>query len=195
MIRNQNQTQRLTFDGVSDHVTLWLELKRAYAELRGADAGPNRKLVPRTTNADVMQLAERWTEELRKTHGKGHYDRARTRWQACLDEVAGNARGKDPDAAYAENPRFWQEHTRRLAVHLESVKGLPSRWDLAVQSVKESFAELPQRIGDAGRGTRDAARAAARGAGSLLDFLAKPLVIAGLVLGGAVILPPLLGRR
>ncbi len=116
-------------------MTLWVELKRAYGELRGADVGPNRKLMPRTTNADVLQLAERWTKELRKAKDKGSYSRAKAEWQECLDDVARFTNGADPKAAYAQNLRFWQHYTARLAIHLESVKGLPSKWDLVAESV------------------------------------------------------------
>ena len=195
MIRNQPKTKQLTFDGIKNHVTLWVELKRAYGELRGADLGPNRKLVPRTTNADVLQLAERWTKELRKAKGKGTYSRAKAEWQECLDDVARFTNGADPKAAYAQNQRFWQHYTARLAIHLESVKGLPSKWDLVAESVVESIYELPARAGDVARGTGKAATAAAKGAGSLIETLTKPIVIAGVVIGGVLLLPSLLGDR
>jgi len=192
MIRNQTKPRQLTFDGITDHVTLWVELKRAYGDLRGADVGPNRKLVPRTTNADVLQLAERWTKELRKAKDKRSYSRAKADWQKCLDEVARLARGADPGAVYAHNQQFWQRYTARLAIHLESVKGLPSRWDLAVESIKESVAELPDRAVDVARGTGQAAKAAAKGAGSIIETLTKPIVLAGVVIGGVLLLPALL---
>jgi hypothetical protein len=108
---------------------LWQELKRGLAQLRGADVrdpGPDvrggRMTVPRTTNADVLQLAALWTNALalvehkRRAMGASgvqalHWaglDGELRRWRAVLDYVDANAATGDPAAIYPQNEAFWR---------------------------------------------------------------------------------------
>jgi hypothetical protein len=108
---------------------LWTELKRGLSELRGADVrepGPDvrggRMTVPRTSNADVLQLAAVWTNALalvehkRRAMGAAgvqalHWaglDGELRRWRIVLDDVDAYAATGDPAAIYPKNEAFWR---------------------------------------------------------------------------------------
>jgi hypothetical protein len=164
---------------------LWLELKRRYTALRDSSDGANGKAIPRTTNRDVLLLGTRWTVELTKATGDSANDRTeRARWRRCLAEIERVADAKKPAGEYAANTSFW-DASQRLAIYLESLKMRPSRWELAWDAVTESAHELPARLASVGAVTAGAAR----------HFLSDPLKLAGVVLGAALVVPALLGRR
>jgi hypothetical protein len=108
---------------------LWQAQKAALAKLRGADArdpGPNatggRMLIPRTTKADVLQLATYWTSALAQVeskrfqmgpHGPDALHQAGLpgeilRWRRALADVDTYARAGDPAALYPANEAFWR---------------------------------------------------------------------------------------
>ena len=87
-----------------------------------------------------------------------------------------------PDVEYPENEQFWQQCSRRLAIYLESRKVVPSRWELITESIGEAITELPRVVGDA---TRTAAGAAA-------GLLSSPAKLGALLLGGAILAPPII---
>lgn len=174
---------------VKDTVTLWLELKRRYAEDRGFDPDPRNKrsAVPRTTNVDVIQMASLWTAELGKGAGRMKGGDVK-RWTKCMDEVKRFADPKEANAVYPRNTNFWR-CSGRLARDLESLKVIPGKWELLRESVSESVAELPGRLEDAAKAT---GRAAADAGGAVAGFFADPLKLAALAIGGAVLLPPVI---
>jgi len=167
-----------------DAVRLWVELKKTYVAMRGSDPDRSGKAVPRTTNADIKQLAARWSHELSKSkRPKLDADKStRTEWAACLAEVEHLTAGVDPNSTYAKNEKFWQVYTKRLAVYLESLKVVPSRWELATAAIKEAVVELPETMG---RATRATASAAA-------SLVKDPAKLAAVLLGGALLLPPVI---
>jgi hypothetical protein len=108
---------------------LWQAQKRELAQLRGADVrdpGPDvrgsRMTVPRTTNADVLQLAAFWTDALAQVEHKRRamgpagpqalhaagLDGEIRRWRAVLDDVDTHATTGAPTATYPHNEAFWR---------------------------------------------------------------------------------------
>ena len=179
----------LRFEGFRDHVRLWIAMKARLIELRGSDAGANRKAIPRTSNSDVMQLAARWTQELtRSLVAYPHAGDYRTTWRAALGRIERQTAGKPPGEPYGENEWFWQEATQELAIWLASRSAVPTKMELAVESVAEAVMEVPATLGHA-------AKAAGHGAGNLLSGITRPLLIGAGVVGGAVLLVVLARRR
>lgn len=172
----------------ADAVVRWLKLKQMYLELRGSSIGANQKPIPHTTNSDVMQLAAAWANELSKVDSAAQRTE-HERWQRCMDTVKQHADPSKPGAVYARNEEFWQGCTWRLAIYLESRKAVPSQWTLVKESVVESLEELPGRLGDV---TRATAGAAASAGGAVLDVFKKPLYATLAVVGGALLVPPII---
>jgi hypothetical protein len=167
----------------ADAVKQWLELKQRYATLRGVKEGKNRKQIPKTTHSDVLQLCTAWSRELRKVEPRSDHERSEHgRWMNCTERVATIYDSANPSAEYPENEAFWQECTSRLAVYLESRKVVPSKWQLFLDAVVEAVAELPETIGHAGR---EVASGAAR-------LIQEPAKLAALLLGAAILLPPVI---
>lgn len=164
-------------------VSLWTELKERFKGLRGEDRGANKKPIPRTTVADVKLLATRWSTELMKVRAENDSDRSEhSRWAQCLDEVREKSKGLDGKAIYPGNEHFWQKCTLRVAIYLESRKVRPSRWTLIRESVGEAIAEVPTV---AGRATKATAEVAA-------SLIRDPAKFAAVLLGGAILIPPLI---
>jgi|GEM_PF-3491821 len=164
-----------------DAVNQWVELQKAYVGLRGATAGPNRTAIPKTSHADVLQLATLWTRELGKVTPRSPFEGTEhERWKACADQVEERGDKDKGSEVYPDNQRFW-ECTKRLAIYLQSRKVVPSRWQLVTESVTEAIAEVPQVVG---RASRAAAETAA-------GVLADPARLAAVLLGAAVLLPPI----
>lgn len=181
-LRNATPTT-ITVDA-QDAVKWWATIKTRFAELRGFDLGDAQKPIPRTTIADVMSVATAISEALARVRRDTHADRSiRERWRREMAAIEDARRAQKPTDPYPHNARFWQSSTARVAIHLESVKVLPSRWILAVDSVGESVAELPGRVGGA-------ARTVAGGAGDTIGALfSSPLLLGtAAVVGGALLL-------
>jgi len=167
-----------------DAVRQWIDVKRTYEELRSVRPAANRKHVPRTTVGDIKAIAAKWSEELKKVKPRNRLDKVEhDRWRACLEEVTRATTGLTLSAEYpaVENERFWQKCTNRLSIYLESRKVVPSRWKLAVSALGETLAEVPATLGGA---TRSAAGVAA-------SIVREPAKLAAVLLGAAVLGPPL----
>jgi hypothetical protein len=112
---------------------------RFFWVLRGADRvdGPGLVQIPRTTNADVLQLATYWTEQLAAL-GCGE-DTAvschtRTRWRAAIDDVAALTTGAATHGVYPNNVEFWRALVA-LALYLGPSAGAPASWSLHVDTL------------------------------------------------------------
>lgn len=103
------------------------------------------------------------------------------RWRDCADLVTKTADKAKANEVYPDNQRFWA-CTKRLAIYLQARKVVPSRWRLFTESLTEAIAEVPQVVS---RATRAAADTAA-------GLLADPARLAAVLLGAAVLLPPLI---
>ena len=186
---------KTTVKAQPDHVTQWAQLKRVYVTKRGSDAGRNRKAIPRTTNADIKQLADYWHGEyLQEMIGRPKAldkDRAsRKRWVEAKRTIDRQLAHADPNAVYAVNEWFWQDATSRLAIYLESRKALPSKASLLIESVSETVQE----------GVDGAVNAAKDAVSTVVDQAGKSmwpiLKIGGLVIGGiagaAIVIPAII---
>ncbi|HEU4733446.1 MAG TPA: hypothetical protein VFT22_36385 [Kofleriaceae bacterium] len=124
---------------------LWRAQKNAMAERRGADLLPEHSLprdgqmvVPRTTNADVLQLGMYWYNALARVYlarramgpagirrlESAGVDGALRRVLDLFADLDRYAVGQDPDATYPGNEDFWRA-TASLAVTLAAVEAAP----------------------------------------------------------------------
>ena len=110
------------------------------------------RLIPRTTNADVLQLATYWTNQLGAVrHTLGH-DSVLAKWRAALADVDALAKPGRPAAVYPKNNELWREMWH-VAVQVAVSDEAPTRWDMVVDSVKDSVVHLPATISEvAGKG-------------------------------------------
>lgn len=136
---------------------LWQAQKTALAKLRGADvrdAAPGvmggRMTIPRTVNADVVQLATYWTNALvrvdkkRREMGPHGPDALRAagldgelrRWRAALADVDLYASRGDPVALYPKNDAFWRA-SGSLSVTVAAIDEEPSPFDMLLDTIIE----------------------------------------------------------
>jgi hypothetical protein len=154
----------------------------AFAKLRGEDRVTGRLIarVPRTTVADVRQLAAYWSNGLRKVGGHHEADHSYRhvidRWSAAVADVDRTPLNVDPSSAYEHNVDFW-EALMTIAIQVAVTAEAPTKWQL----VKETLADLPQTVKNA---TQDIWN----------RVLEKPLLYAGLGLGGLAAVLLLLRR-
>jgi hypothetical protein len=185
--RNAPPEPRAVIAKEKDAVRRWVALKKLYIKARGGAIGANNKMIPHTTNADVKQLATLWSNEVKKVKARSDDERSEhKRWQACVDKVAKLADASKPDERYSDNEHFWQHCTARLAIYLESRKVVPSEWELFKEAFVESLAEVPSTIGRAGVATAGAVGNAASA------VLSKPAMAAMAILGGVLLVPPII---
>jgi hypothetical protein len=192
---------------------LYLAQRTYLANLRGSDRlAPDADMtggvmpVPRSTNAEVIKLAEFWTRALtaEKAKNANGYDTVRARWTAVLADIDQLARSGDPNAVYPKNHAFWRAASslaRHVSASLEYGMTDAELWRASVgervQVVSERAKEIASVIAS---GVRDVASEAAKGAGKivhegargLFGGLATPLLIGG---GAVAVFLLLRGRR
>jgi hypothetical protein len=172
-----------TFDAKT-YDQLWVMQRDFLAEQRGSDKldpppglGMTMK-VPRTTNADVLQLAAYWTHELESIRQLHNYDGVRARWQVALDDVDKLATPGKPDDVYAKNNEFWHEMWR-VAVQVAVTDEAPTKWQMFVEFVKDTVKAIPGDIADAfssvGHGAEELAGAGAQALGTIGNKAARGL--------------------
>ena len=134
---------------------LWRVQKATLSELRGVDShelsadtnGP-RRTVPRTTNADILQLAAFWSLALIKVEQRRRafapdvvatlgLDGVKRRWRAVMADVEAYARTGDPQDVYPRNHAFWRA-TASVAVTISAIDDLPLSLDLTVSGQKSN---------------------------------------------------------
>ena len=158
----------------------------AFSKLRGEDVVAGRLIsrVPRTTVADVRQLAAYWSAGLAKvgehSFADVSYRHVIDRWRAAVADVDRTPLTTDPTSVYAHNTDFW-ESLMTIAIQVAVTAEAPTRWQLAKDATKHAIADLPTTIATAARGLIDRA-------------LAKPLLYAGVGLGGLAIAALILRR-
>src|SRR5262249_50288483 len=98
------------FDNVKTFDDLYLEQFKYLRDLRGADtmkpeAGGTggERIIPRTTNADVVALADYWTKQLYTAPSVMGHDGTVTRWSAARADIDLIARKGEPNAVYPKN--------------------------------------------------------------------------------------------
>ena len=133
---------------------LWQAQKAALAKLRGADVrdpGPHvtgaRMTVPRTTNADVLQLATDWNLAISKVenkrwqmgpHGRDTLHQAGLpgeilRWRRALADVDTYAKSGDPAATYPQNEAFWRA-TASVSITVAVIDDAPSPFEMLLDT-------------------------------------------------------------
>ena len=168
-----------------DHIKTYDDLYNAQLKFlrgkRGTDAldpppdftGGMRD-IPRTTNADVLQLATYWATHLADVkHVFGHAGVV-ARWTRVLADVDKLAKSGKPDAVYAKNNEFWRE-LQQVALQVAVSDEAPSTWDMVVDSVKASITHLPQNLETAASKTADLVASAAHAVGKVANEAGKGL--------------------
>ena len=189
------------FEGAKTYDELWLAQRTYLADKRGSDVvspptgfGVTPSAVPRTTNADVMQLATYWSERLASTkHEMGH-DGVVAMWQDALADVDKLAKPGMPDYVYAKNTAFWAS-SWKVAVQVAVSEGVPSTWDMVVSSVRASLPSLPENLGKAASVGVSVVADAAQAVGTVVNEAGKglfkglstPLLIGAGLLGAFVL--------
>jgi hypothetical protein len=158
----------------------------SFSKLRGEDHVTGRLIgrVPRTTIADVRQLAAYWSAGLAKVgeHNVADisYRHLVDRWKVAVADVDHISLAADPTAVYAHNTDFW-EALITIAIQVAVTAEAPSRWQLAKDATIQAIADLPHTLKTAAQDL-------------LTGALARPLLYAGIGLGG-IALAVLLLRR
>jgi hypothetical protein len=192
-----------TFDDLYEAQLLYLAQQRGSDQLDpepGMSGG--RRLVPRTTNADVVLLADYWTDQLDRVKRVFGAAGVEERWATARADVDALARSGAPTATYANNNRFWRL-LQQAAIHVAVADEAPSKADLMLDALKDSLLALPHRIvagvQTAGAAVADVASGAARAvggaAGSFGRAMLGPLGIPVLVGGGALVALYLVSRN
>jgi hypothetical protein len=184
------------FEGIQSYDDMALAQRKYLAEKRGSDRtqppagfGGGESIIPRTNNADVLQLATYWSDQLAKAKQVMGYATAVTNWKARIADVDVLAKGGKPDAVYPKNKEFWRT-VMNTSIQIAIGDEAPSKWDMAVDSLKYSVGHIPQTLGTAATKTVDFVAGAGRAAGHIANEVGKGL-FAGfgtpLLIGGGLI--------
>ena len=176
---------------------MWNAQRKLLADKRGADKQPppagmvgGDMLIPRSTNADVLQIATYWTTQLTDAKRVMGYDGVVTKWHTALADVDKLAKGGKPDAVYAKNNEFWRT-AFAVAVQVAIADESPSKWDMIIDSVRYGVTHLPETLGHAAGKGADIVAEAAHAVGHIANEAGKglfagfgtPLLIGGGLLG------------
>ncbi|MEJ7598515.1 MAG: hypothetical protein WKG01_11445 [Kofleriaceae bacterium] len=150
--------------------------------------------IPRSTNHEVVQLADYWTKQLDAVkHVTGHAEAVR-RWKSALVDVDQTARRGDPNALYSKNNGFWRALSH-VARQVSAADETQSTWDIYLESFKDAVKNLPENIaagasqvassvasaaGDVAQGVGKVANEAGKG---LFSGFGTPLLVGGGLLG------------
>lgn len=170
---------------------------RYLAQRRGFDTPPPPPgmglpglKIPRSTNADVLQLADYWGKELAKAKQVMGYQGAVEKWRLVMADVDRYAKTGKPDDVYPKNNELWHVLSD-ISIQIAVGDEAPSKFDLAVDSLKYSVTHLPETLGHAAQKGVDFVAGAAHAAGhivsevgkGLFGGLATPLLIGGGLIG------------
>lgn len=164
---------------------LYLEQFKHLRDLRGfdnKDPEPGmtgvKKVIPRTTNSDVVALADYWSKQLDAVKKVFGHEGVERRWNAALAPINTIARPGDPYAVYPKNNGFWRD-LQGTAIHVSVADESPSKGDLMLDSLKDSLKGLPESIqagvNAVGKGAVSLASDIANGAGKIANEAGKGL--------------------
>ena len=190
------------FEGIKTYDDLWRAQAAYLVKKRGADRlapppgfGGATMDVPRTTNADVLQLATYWTNALASAPKVMGYDGVKAKWEVALADVNRLAKPGNPGDVYPMNNAFWR---RALEVAIQVAIGdeAPSKWDLFVGSVKDSITHLPETLEGAAETGVEVVEDTAHAAGKVVAAAGKglfsgigtPVLVGAGVLGAYLLL-------
>jgi hypothetical protein len=169
------------FANVKTFDDLYIEQFKYLRDLRGTDKlqppagmGGGERPIPRTTNADVIALADYWTKELGSVkHVMGH-DAVAKAWQMALADVNRLARKGDPKAVYPKNNELWRTLST-TAIQIAVADEAPTTWDLATAAIKDSVTHLPETVKHAAVEGVDLVASAAHAVGKVANEAGKGL--------------------
>jgi hypothetical protein len=140
------------FDNIKTYDDLYLAEYKHLRELRGADNVPPpkgvtgfAKPIPRTTNADVIELATYWSARLDEANHVMGFDGTVSRWKVALADVERLAKTAKPGAVYANNNEFWRVLADTV-VYIAAADEAPTTFDNVVGSIKDSVTHLPENL-------------------------------------------------
>jgi hypothetical protein len=163
------------FDNIKTFDDLYIAHYKHLIETRGSDelapepgmGGTSRK-IPRTTNGDVIALADYWSKQLAGVKEVMGHAGVVEKWKAALVDVD-LARKGDPNALYPKNNAFWRT-LKNTAIHVAVADEAPSKTDMVLDSIKESVKNLPENLAT---GAKKAASAVASAAGDVAQGVGK----------------------
>ncbi len=169
------------FENAKTYLDLYLEQFKYLRDLRGFDrrqpepgmVGPE-KPIPRTTNADVIALADYWSKQLASVKEVMGHASVVTRWTRARTDVDQHARTGDPGAVFPNNNTFWRD-LQNTAIHVAVADEAPSRWDLARDALTDSVMHLPQTLGHVAEKGADLVAGAAHAVGKVANEAGKGL--------------------
>lgn len=176
---------------------LWRAQRDFLAQKRGFDQpdpppgmGLRGLKIPRTTNADVLQLAAYWGNELAKAKQVMGYQGAVEKWRAVMVDIDRYAKTGKPDDVYPKNNELWHVLSD-VSIQIAIGDEAPSKFDMAVDSLKYSVTHLPETLSHAASKGVDLVASAAHAAGHVVNEAGKglfgglgtPLLIGGGLLG------------
>ena len=185
------------FDGVKTFDDLYLAQFHYLRELRGSDrmdevpGMPGSKgpfPVPRTTNRDVVLLADYWSKQLAGVKRVDGHERTTKNWGAATADVNAIARKGDPNAIYPRNHLFWRV-LEQTAIQIAVADEAPSDWERAVDALEHSIKHLPENLAKvAGDVVSGAGKIVNRGVKGALSGIGTPLLVAGGLVGAFLLL-------
>jgi hypothetical protein len=169
------------FDNVKTYDDLYLAEYKHLREQRGADNVPPpagvtgfAKPIPRSTNADVIELATYWGARFGEAkHVMGH-DTAEARWKAAMVDVEKIAKPGKPDAVYAKNNEFWRV-LGDAVIYIAAADEAPTAFDNFAGAVKTSVTHLPENLENAASKGIDFIAGAAEAVGRVANSAGKGL--------------------
>ena len=190
------------FEGITAFDDLYLAHVRLLQSKRGADrlapelgmTGGDRN-IPRTTNADVIQLRDFWGHQLSNAKKIIGHEGVAKKWAAASADVEALAKRGDPSAVYLKNNAFWRTlSTVATQVHVAS--RAPGKAEQIADSIKVGVTELPNTLGKVATGAGEVARDVVTGAGSVVGGLFRSIFGVGpLWVGGGLLAAYLMLRR
>lgn len=169
------------FEGIKTYDGLWEAQRKYLADRRGFDwlppppgFGGSELDIPRSTNADVLQLATYWTHALANTRHLMGYDGVAAKWRVALADVNRLAKTGKPDDVYPMNNELWRA-ALRVAIQVAVTDEAPSKWSMIVDSVTESISHLPQTLGHAASKGAEVVAETANAAGHVVAEAGKGL--------------------
>ena len=161
------------FDGVKTFDDLYIAQFTYLRDLRGFDKAGD-KVIPRTTNGDVVALADYWSKQLADAkHVMGH-DGVVATWKAALADVDQVARKSDPNGIYPKNDTFWRA-LAPTAIQVAVADEAPSSSDLALAALKDSLTHLPENVKAGASAVATAVGEVAHGVGKVASEAGKGL--------------------
>jgi hypothetical protein len=164
------------FPNVKTFDDLYIEQYKYLRDLRGSDElapdpgmGGGQYKIPRSTNADVIALADYWSKQLADVKQVFGHAGAVERWKRARADIDQIARKGDPTAVYPKNNAFWRD-VKATAIHVAVADEAPTKGDMVLDAIKTSVQNLPENIAT---GAKKVAGALTEAAGDVAHGVGK----------------------